>query len=125
MGQPEVGEAHIAVSSLIMKNTLRLKDKFRNFDHMVSEVVGSAQRDVPGLTRSAVPVLTSQGVTSLSVGVNGGSAPPGVPKFTPFWWADEPSGTRLLAFWHPGGAAFAEMLRIRFYLDPCRSSVDK
>jgi hypothetical protein len=62
-----------------------------------------SQRDVPGLTRAAVPILTRAGVAALSVGVNSGSAPPGVPKFTPFWWKDEQSDTALLAFWRPGG----------------------
>ena len=38
-----------------------------------------------------------------TVGVNGGSAPPAVPKNTPFIWRDEPSGKQLLAMWHPGG----------------------
>ncbi|GAB4813534.1 hypothetical protein N2152v2_000580 [Parachlorella kessleri] len=62
-----------------------------------------SQRDVPGFTRAAIPILYSQGVRAVSVGVNGGSAPPGVPKNTPFWWRDEASGKQLLAFWHPGG----------------------
>ena len=61
-----------------------------------------SQRDVPGLTRNAIPILASEGVRVLSVGVNGGSAPPAVPFNTPFWWRDEPSSTQLLAFWHPG-----------------------
>jgi hypothetical protein len=38
------------------------------------------QRDVPGMTRAAIPVLVSEGVTALTSGVNGFSAPPGVPK---------------------------------------------
>lgn len=37
------------------------------------------------------------------MGVNGGSAPPAVPKNTPFIWRDLPSGKQLLAMWHPGG----------------------
>lgn len=32
------------------------------------------------MTRAAIPVLVSQGVTALTSGVNGFSAPPGVPK---------------------------------------------
>jgi hypothetical protein len=31
-----------------------------------------SQRDVPGTTRSLIPILRSNGVTALSVGVNGG-----------------------------------------------------
>lgn len=64
---------------------------------------GAMQRDVPGLTRAAVPILARAGVKALSVGVNGASAPPDVPLNAPFWWVDRPSGTRLLAFWHAGG----------------------
>jgi hypothetical protein len=58
---------------------------------------------VPGLTRAAVPILAAAGVRALSVGVNGGSAPPGVPKNAPFVWRDATSGAEVLAFWHPGG----------------------
>lgn len=60
------------------------------------------QRDVPGLTRAAVPILVRQGVKALSVGVNAGSAPPGVPKSTPFIWTDPQSGEELVAMWHEG-----------------------
>lgn len=63
-----------------------------------------SQRDVPGLTRAAIPILAQAGVAALSVGVNGGSAPPDVPKHNkPFLWKDEATGTSLIAFWHPGG----------------------
>lgn len=62
-----------------------------------------SQRDVPGLTRAAIPILHGAGVRALSVGVNGGSAPPAVPRPGPFWWEDAASGARLLAFWHAGG----------------------
>lgn len=62
----------------------------------------AVQRDVPGLTRAVIPVFVSKGIKAISVGVNAGSAPPGVPKYTPFIWRDEASGTQILAFWHPG-----------------------
>eukprot|EP00887_Chlorella_sp_A99_P001854 scaffold19.g1854.t1 len=67
------------------------------------EKITVSQRDVPGLTRAAIPSLAWEGVRALSVGVNAGSAPPAVPFNAPFWWRDEPSGAQLLAFWHPGG----------------------
>ncbi len=35
-----------------------------------------SQRDVPGMTIGAVPLLKQAGVQAISVGVNGGSAPP-------------------------------------------------
>ncbi len=60
------------------------------------------QRDVPGITRTAIPILVERGIKTLSVGVNPGSAPPGVPKCTPFIWRDPQSGKQLVAYWHPG-----------------------
>jgi hypothetical protein len=63
----------------------------------------ASQRDVPGLTRAALPALAAAGVTAISVGVNPASAPPAVPKNTPFAWVDGASGAAVMAFWHPGG----------------------
>lgn len=60
------------------------------------------QRDVPGFTRAAVPILVDQGVKAVTLGVNGGSAPPDVPHNTPFLWHDKQSGTEIIAMWHPG-----------------------
>ena len=60
------------------------------------------QRDVPGLTRSAIPVLSSVGVRAISIGVNDASAPPGVPKNTPFIWQDARTNTSLIGMLHPG-----------------------
>jgi hypothetical protein len=39
-----------------------------------------SQRDVPGLTRGAVPLLAKHGVVGISVGANDGSPPPEVPS---------------------------------------------
>lgn len=64
-----------------------------------------SQRDVPGFTRSAIPILHSEGVRAVSVGVNGVTSPPAVPFDQPFWFRDEASGTQLLSFWHPGKQA--------------------
>ena len=61
-----------------------------------------AQRDVLGFSRSAVPILVGQGVQAVTVGTNGGCAPPAVPHNTPFIWRDARSRTQLLAMWHPG-----------------------
>ncbi|KAI8469213.1 MAG: hypothetical protein J3K34DRAFT_459474 [Monoraphidium minutum] len=60
-------------------------------------------RDVPGLTRGALPVFASRGVRALTCGVNGFSAPPAVPKRTPFVWRDDASGAEVVAMWHEGG----------------------
>lgn len=39
-----------------------------------------SQRDVPGMTRSVIPLLARHGIQALSVGVNGATSPPAVPK---------------------------------------------
>ena len=73
--------------------------------HQVAKMSFSAivlQRDVPGFTRAAVPILYAEGVRAVTVGVNGGSAPPGVPHNQPFIWRDTQSQAELLAMWHPG-----------------------
>ena len=54
-------------------------------------------RDVPGLTKNSLTALYSAGVRAISVGVNGGSAPPAVPRL--FNWTD----VGILSMWHPGG----------------------
>lgn len=58
-----------------------------------------SQRDVPGLTAAAIPVLARKGVKGVSVGVNPGSAPPAVPKI--FKW--EFGVDSVIALWHAGG----------------------
>lgn len=81
----------------------------------------AAQRDVPGLTRAVLPVITNEdwmrGVKMLSVGVNGGSAPPAVPHNQPFLWRDEATNSQIIAMWHPGAHRPASLRR------PARSLV--
>jgi hypothetical protein len=60
-----------------------------------------SQRDVPGMTRGAIPVLLQNGIRAVSVGVNGASTPPKVPRA--FIWRDEASNTSIPAMWHPYG----------------------
>lgn len=60
-----------------------------------------SQRDVPGATRSMIPVLAARGVRAFSVGVNGASSAPEVPRA--FVWADPVSNTSLLMMEHPHG----------------------
>lgn len=50
-----------------------------------------SQRDVPGMTRSVIPLLLQQGVLAISEGVNSYSAPPVVP--TIFNWSDAAGGS--------------------------------
>ena len=60
-----------------------------------------SQRDVPGTTRSIIPILVRNGVKAITVGVNTASMPPAVP--TAFVWRDLASGEEILAMWHPHG----------------------
>lgn len=60
-----------------------------------------SQRDVPGLSRAALPTLRDAGVAALSVGVNGGSTPPNVPRA--FLWRDSATGLEMPSFWLGGG----------------------
>ena len=71
-----------------------------------------SQRDVPSLTRAAIPLLVAAGVKGINVGINPASAPLGVPSVaacesdglaTPFVWLDEGSNSSVLAAFHPGG----------------------
>jgi len=57
-----------------------------------------SQRDVPGMTRSVVPLLRKLNVSGITVGVNGGVCPPQVPML--FRWRDKDD--EVVASWHPG-----------------------
>jgi len=77
-----------------------------------------------GMTRSVIPLLNSVGIRALSVGVNGASLPPDVPRYgihlsrptgdarqctnrvvmcRNFIWRDEASGGELFVMYHPLG----------------------
>ena len=60
-----------------------------------------SQRDVPGISRAVLPVLAANGVRAVTVGVNGASTPPNVPRI--YNWQDPVSGVTMLAMTHPGG----------------------
>lgn len=60
-----------------------------------------SQRDVPGLTRAAIPLLVAAGVKAISVGENRDLRPVNVPPI--FKWRDKATGTEMLALFHPGG----------------------
>ncbi len=62
-----------------------------------------SQRDVPGLTRAALPALAAAGVQAITIGVNPGSAPADVPRDAPFLWRDAASGAQVLMLYHAGG----------------------
>ncbi|BDA48441.1 hypothetical protein COCOBI_12-1200 [Coccomyxa sp. Obi] len=95
-GQMEIMDEPLLRSAIHMTHALDKK-----FGYLPKMTL--SQRDVPGFTRNAIPILTAEGIRAVTIGVNGGSAPPGVPKNTPFIWRDEASGTELVTVLHPGG----------------------
>ena len=60
-----------------------------------------SQRDVPGLTRAAIPRFTRRGIKAVSVGENGACAAVNVPPI--FVWRDNATSTEVLAMFHPRG----------------------
>jgi hypothetical protein len=72
-GQAELSDVSMFDFGLKMTHSL---DEFFN---LTRKTVLSL-RDVPGMTKNVIPILFSNGVRAVSVGVNGGSAPPNVPK---------------------------------------------
>eukprot|EP01089_Gocevia_fonbrunei_P013483 TRINITY_DN3465_c0_g3_i3.p1 TRINITY_DN3465_c0_g3~~TRINITY_DN3465_c0_g3_i3.p1 ORF type:complete len:696 (-),score=157.49 TRINITY_DN3465_c0_g3_i3:338-2425(-) len=92
--EAEMMDATLFESALTMAQDL---NKIFGFPNTLT----MSQRDVPGTTRAIIPLLNKMGVKALTVGVNGGSAPPAVPSA--FVWKDLGSNTQILAMWHPGG----------------------
>jgi hypothetical protein len=64
------------------------------------ETIAAKMTDVPGHTRSIVPILAAADVKLLHIGVNGASRPPDVPDT--FLWRD-PSGAELVVMYQRGG----------------------
>jgi hypothetical protein len=62
-------------------------------------------RDVPGVTRGVVPLLSRLGVQYVSVGANNNPYKANVPPA--FVWRDPPSGAELLCLWHNLGKVTA------------------
>eukprot|EP00912_Choanoflagellata_sp_UC4_P001668 UC4_evm5s1059 len=60
-----------------------------------------SQRDVPGLTRATIPLLSKYGIKGVSVGENGACAPVNVPPI--FLWHDNVTNTEVVALFHPHG----------------------
>jgi hypothetical protein len=64
------------------------------------ETIAAKMTDVPGHTRAIVPMLADAGIRFLHIGVNPGSAPPGVPPV--FRWR-EPGGSEVTVMYQRGG----------------------
>lgn len=78
-----------------------------NMCHALDDRFGKArkatlsQRDVPGTTRAAIGPLLDSNVTTISIGVNGASTPPFVPRA--FIWRDTATGRQIPTLLHPFG----------------------
>ena len=105
-GELELSEPGMLTAALGL--THALDDRFK-LPHKAT----LSQRDVPGLTRAALPLLVAQGVKALTVGVNPFSTPPYVPRA--FVWRDRGSGVNVTAMWHPyfyGGIGYNDAVII-------------
>ncbi len=80
--EPETMTPELFVAALNISRSIA-------FDLSISPPATLSQRDVPGLSRASIPLLKSKGVSAVSVGVNGASLPPAVPRA--FVWRDGPS----------------------------------
>ena len=101
---PHNAELELADASLLkegLASVRRLDARFRSPAAAKQKIVVS-QRDVPGLTRGAVPLLAAAGVKAYSVGCNAQITPPAVPG-TIFNWADTASNSSILMMLHPRG----------------------
>jgi len=88
-----MGKTMIALG---LNSTFRLDDRFGKPRKRTL-----SQRDVPGMTRSLIPILKAANVSAISIGANDGSTPPNVPPC--FKWVDSNSGESILAlFTWPG-----------------------
>lgn len=91
--QPEVYDAELATFGFQLMEELAAEFPYRP--------LAMSQRDVPGLTRSLVPIMAGRGVRAVTVGVNAASMPPAVP--TAFRWRDAATGAWVVGMWHPHG----------------------
>ncbi|MFA5863335.1 MAG: DUF5054 domain-containing protein [Phycisphaerae bacterium] len=69
--------------------------------------IAGKMTDVPGHTRSIVPLLAEAGIQFLHIGINPASTPPGVPPV--FVWRD-PSGRELVVMYHKG--AYGDLMTV-------------
>ena len=81
---------------MVFKMIADLNEKYQCGSQVLS------QRDVPGMTAAAIPILLRNKVKAVSVGVNPFSSPPAVPNL--FQWKPfKGSKDVIMAMWHPGG----------------------
>lgn len=60
-----------------------------------------SQRDVPGMTRSMIPLFKKANISAVSIGANSRASTLNVPEV--FRWSDPQSGEELIGIYHPKG----------------------
>ncbi|KXS16332.1 hypothetical protein M427DRAFT_31468 [Gonapodya prolifera JEL478] len=118
--QIEYGSADLARSALQL--TRHIDDLIASYPNTASpnrnrRKTVVSQRDVPGMTQAAIPILTSEGVRAVSFGCNAASAPVGVPHNRPFMWRNDGTGDEVLAMYNDGGYGWEmDPVKHLFYL---------
>ena len=92
--EPELYGASLFLGAL---NVTFTEDDYYGHAHRTT----LSQRDVPGLSRAAIPLLAQYGVKAVSVGENRDLRPVNVPPI--FTWRDTGTDTEVLAMFHAGG----------------------
>jgi hypothetical protein len=83
------------IYSLVNHSSVDLTSLLTRRWNVVRKRMTYSQRDVPGLTRAAIPLLAKAGVKGVTVGENGACAPVNVPPI--FLWRDNATGTEVIA----------------------------
>jgi hypothetical protein len=65
-----------------------------------------SQRDVPGMTRGAIPLLAKHGVKAVTIGETDAASPLDLPPI--LLWKDRQSGQEVMGLFHPHGYGNAE-----------------
>eukprot|EP00038_Savillea_parva_P009725 m.185439 g.185439 ORF g.185439 m.185439 type:complete len:909 (-) comp16452_c0_seq1:57-2783(-) len=102
--EPEMFDEGLFLSALNLTFT---EDDYYGHPHRKT----LSQRDVPGLTRAAIPLLNRYGVKGITVGENGACAPVNVPPI--FVWKDNATDTQVIAMFHPHGYGVANTLGLQ------------
>ena len=92
--EPEMYDEGLFLSAL---NLTFRQDDYYGHPHRLT----LSQRDVPGLTRASIRLLSKYGVKAVSVGENNAVAPVNVPNI--FLWRDNSTDTEVVALFHPRG----------------------
>lgn len=101
-GLPFTFHSELMTADLVragLKLSARLDQRFNK------KTVAAKLTDVPGHTRSLVPLLAEAGIEFLHIGGNGGITPPDLPGL--FHWVDEGTSTSVTVMYHDDYGGFS------------------